>query len=199
MALTATTPYGSAPDGSAPDGPALGLIELCSIARGLIICDAMVKRARIRLARAATTHPGKYIILVRGGVDEVDEALNAGLALARDTLIDRVFLPYPHADLDAVLRDGRRDAPLESIGVLEAFSIAATLRGADAALKAADIAALRIRLADGLGGKGHFIFTGHLHDAEEALRAGRTAIGETLLAGCELVANPHPDLIDALG
>lgn len=182
-----------------PDGPALGLIELCSIARGLVVCDAMVKRAPVRVVRAGTTEPGKYIVLVRGGVDEVDEAMTAALALAREALVDRLFLPYPHAQLDAILPLGRRDAKLESIGVLEAYSIAATIRAADAALKAAAVDALRLRLADGLGGKGHFVFTGHLHDAEEALRAGRAAIGDTLLAGCELVANPHPDLQDALG
>lgn len=179
---------------SAPDGPALGLIELCSIARGLVVCDAMVKRAPVRIVRAGSTHPGKYIVQVRGGVDEVDEALKAGLEQARDALIDRVFLPYPHAQLDALLADGTRQAPLESLGVLEAFSIAATIRAADAALKAAEIEGLRLVLADQVGGKGHFVFTGLLHDAEEGLKAGRAAIGETLLAGCELIANPHTDV-----
>lgn len=180
-------------------GPALGLIELCSIARGLVTCDAMVKRAPVRLIRAGTTHPGKYTILVRGGVDEVDEAMTAGRATAADALIDRVFLPYPHAQLDALLDRGQRDAPLEAVGVLETYSIAATIRAADAALKAAEIDGLRLRLADHLGGKGHFVFTGLLHDAEEALKAGRAAIVDPLVAGCELIANPHPDLIDALG
>lgn len=183
----------------APDGPALGLIELCSIARGLVVCDAMVKRAPVRIVRAGSTHPGKYIVHVRGGVDEVGEAMAAGLAAAREALIDRVFLPYPHAQLAPLLATGRRDAPLESVGVLEAFSIAATIRAADAALKAAEIDGLRLVLADHVGGKGHFVFTGLLHDAEEGLEAGRAAIGETLLAGCELVANPHADLVDALG
>lgn len=178
----------------APDGPALGLIELCSIARGLVVCDAMVKRAPVRLVRAASTHPGKYIVRVRGGVDEVDEAMKAGLELAREALIDRVFLPYPHQHLEDLLANGARQAPLESIGVLEAFSIAATIRAADAALKAAEVEGLRLVLADHVGGKGHFVFTGLLHDAEEALKAGRAAIGEALLAGCELIANPHTDV-----
>lgn len=187
------------PSPTVPDGPALGVIELCSIARGLVVVDAMVKRAPVRLVRAGTRHPGKYIIRIGGGVDEVDEALQAGLALAADALIDQVFLPYPHAQLVEVLQHGERSHPLESVGVLEAFSIAGIIRAADAALKAAEVDALRLRLADGLGGKGHFIFTGMLHDAEEGLKAGLDAIGEGLVAGCELVANPHPDLIDALG
>ncbi len=184
--------------GDAPEGPALGLLELCSVARGVLTCDAMVKKAPVRLVRAGTTHPGKYSIVIRGGVDEVDEALGAGRAVAADALIDRLFLPFPHAELDAVL-SAPGDWPLEALGVLETFSIAATLRGADAALKAADVHALRLRLADGLGGKGVFVLTGLLHDVEEAMRAGRAAIGAALLAGAEIVPNPHPDLADALG
>jgi len=172
---------------------------MCSIARGLVVCDAMVKRAPVRLARAGNTHPGKYIVMVRGGVDEVDEAMTAGCQAVGDALIDRVFLPYPHHELDGLLDIGHRDHPLEAVGVLEAFSISATIRGADAALKMAEVSGLRLRLADQLGGKGHFIFTGLLHDVEEAVRAGREAIGGGLLAGCELIANPHADLIDALG
>lgn len=183
---------------SAPDGPALGLIELCSIARGLVVCDAMVKRAPVRLVRAGSTHPGKYIVRVAGGVDEVYEAMQAGRAMARDALIDHVFLPYPHEQLGELLAQGMRTAPLESIGVLEAFSIAATIRAADAALKAAEVDGVRLVLADDVGGKGHFVFTGLLHDAEAALEAGRAAIGDTLLAGCELIANPHADLGAAL-
>lgn len=183
---------------SPPDGPALGLIELCSIARGIVVCDAMVKRAAVRLIHARSTHPGKYTILVGGGVDEVDEAMVAGLGLAGDALIDRLFLPFPHEELVGVL-DAPRTPPMESVGVLETYAVAATIRGADAALKAAEVRAFNIRLALNLGGKGVFVFTGLLHDVQEALAAGRSAVGEGLLAGCELVANPHPDLIHALG
>jgi microcompartment protein CcmL/EutN len=182
---------------TAPDGPALGLIELCSVARGVFTCDAMVKKAHVRLVDAGSTHPGKYSILIGGGVDEVAEAMAAGASAAADALIDQLFLPFPHADLVTVLA-GPQDPPLESIAVLETFSIAATIRGADAALKAAQVQAVSIKLARDLGGKGFFVLTGLLHDVEEAVRAGKAAIGPGLLAGCEIVANPHPDVANAL-
>ena len=182
---------------SAPEGPALGLIELCSVARGVLTCDAMVKKAPVRLVDAGSTHPGKYSILVGGGVDEVAEAMGAGREIAADALIDQLFLPFPHDDLVAVL-EGPRSPALGAVAVLETFSIAATIRGADAALKAAEIDAVSIKLARDLGGKGFFVLTGLLHDVEEAVRAGKQAIGAGLLAGCEIVANPHPDLAAAL-
>jgi microcompartment protein CcmL/EutN len=180
------------------DGPALGLLELCSIARGVRTVDAMVKKAPVRLVQAGSTHPGKYTILIRGGVDEVDEALGAGRLVAAESLIDEVFLPNPHDDLLAVIA-GPREPALESVAVLETFSVAATIRCADASLKAAEVYAIRIGLARDLGGKGFFILTGTLDDVEAAVEAGRAAIGEGLLAGCEIIANPHPDIVAALG
>ncbi len=183
-------------DASAP-GPALGLLELCSVARGFTSCDAALKRAPSHLVHAGSTHPGKYSILLRGGVDEVFESLQAGAAVAAEALIDRLFLPYPHEELVAALEADQTPA-LESVGVLETYSMASTLRGADAALKGADVRAIRVRLARDLGGKAFFVFTGLLHDVEEAMRAGRADVGDALLAGAGIIANPHPDLVDAL-
>ena len=178
-------------------GPALGLLELCSIARGIISCDAVVKKAAVELERCGSTHPGKYVILIRGGVEEVYEALAAGREIAAETLVDELFLPNPHEGLLEVLRQPRPRS-LEALGVFEAFSVAATVRGADAALKAAEVHPIRIALARDLGGKGYFVMTGKLHDIQAAIEAGVAAVGDGLLAGCEIVANPHEDLAGAL-
>jgi len=178
---------------SAAEGPALGLIELSSIARGLLVCDAMVKRAPVTLLKAHTTHPGKYLLIVRGGVDEVKESVAAGMACSGDALIDHLILPYPHAELEAVLISPQ-EPMLVSLGVIETYSVASIIRAADSALKMAAVSAVRLGLADGLGGKGYFVFTGALHDVEEAMNAGCKAVGEGLLAGRETIANPHPDV-----
>lgn len=181
-----------------PAGPAIGLLELCSVARGVRVLDAMVKKAPVCIRRAAPVHPGKFLILIQGGVDEVDEALEAGRRAAAETLIDVLRLPYPHAQLDPLIEAVAIPFEAEAIGVLETFSVAAAIRAADAALKAAEIIGLRLRLADDLGGKGYFLFSGVQHDVEEGLRAGGDAVGEGLLAGSELIANPHPEMIAAL-
>ncbi len=182
---------------SAADGPALGLIELCSIARGMRVCDAMVKRSPVKLLKARTTHPGKYLIIVRGGVDEVKESVGAGMAVCGDALVDHLILPFPHSELEAVLVSPQSPT-LNSLGVIETFSVASTIRAADVALKRAAVSAVRLGLADDLGGKGYFVFTGALHDVEEAMEAGCEAVGQGLLAGRETIANPHPDLSEGL-
>ena len=45
-----------------PAGPAYGLLELCSIARGIVTCDAMVKRAPVRTLVAGSVQPGKFLV-----------------------------------------------------------------------------------------------------------------------------------------
>ncbi|MBU0551946.1 BMC domain-containing protein [Myxococcota bacterium] len=181
----------------APNGPALGLMELCSIPRGILSCDAALKRAPVRLHMGKSVEPGKYLYLLKGGVDEVYEALKAGRAAAGDALIDELLLPDPHRQITFLLESPIVRA-LDALGILETWSIAAALRGADAALKRAEISGLRLKLAQGLGGKAYFAFTGLLHDVEEAMRAGRAAAGEGMIAGAEIIANPHGDLARAL-
>lgn len=176
---------------------ALGLIELCSIARGAQSADAMVKRAPVRLVHARATHPGKFTILVRGGVDEVDEAIAAGRSVAADALLDTVRLPNPHDGLLAVL-DAPVDGANESLAVIETLGVASVIRAADAALKAAEVEPRRLVLARDVGGKGYFVLTGELHDVEAAVDAGVAAVGDGMLFGREIIARPHPDLASAL-
>ena len=177
--------------------PAIGLLELASIARGISTCDAMVKKASIRLIRAGTTHPGKYTILFRGGVGEVNESMRAGLAAASDALIDSIVLANPHAQLEAVL-EAERPTMQGALGIIESYSLAGLIRAADAALKATEIMANKIRLGDDIGGKGYFVFSGELHDVQVAMDAAVEHLGPGLLAGQEIVANPHEDVFTAV-
>jgi microcompartment protein CcmL/EutN len=183
---------------SQPSGPALGLIELCSVARGLVVLDAMVKRAPIHIQRAQPVHPGKFIVLAQGGVDEINEAMDAGQAVAAESLIDTLRLPFPHAQIQHLLSGAVDSTEIIALGVLETFSVAATIRAADAALKASQVEGVVLRLADGLGGKGYFVFSGHQHDVEEGLAHGAAAVGKGLIAGRELLSNPHGEMVAAL-
>ncbi len=179
------------------DGPALALLELCSIARGMKACDAMVKRASVTVNFAAPVHPGKYVIIIGGGVDEVAESLKSGRMIAGDTLVDHLWLPNPHVQLIDVL-DAPRSPHFDSIGVFEALSVASVIRAADAALKRAEVEACSMRLADDLGGKGYFLFSGALHDVEAAMEAATRAAGVGLMVSNEIIANPDPQFLETL-
>ena len=75
---------------------ALGMLELCSVAQGLVVQDYMLKKAHISLRWARAYNPGKYVIFIEGGEEEVYESLKKGKEIAQDFLIDSLNLPHPH-------------------------------------------------------------------------------------------------------
>src|SRR5687767_2776395 len=90
--------------------PALALLELSSIARGVVAADAMVKKALVTLLQNHPISPGKHLIVAGGGVAEIEEALAAGLAAADATLVDKLLLPHAHPSV-WTLAAGKTTAP----------------------------------------------------------------------------------------
>jgi len=182
-------------------GEALALLEISSLARGVVTADAAAKRAPVELLLCEATSPGKYLVLFAGGVAEVEESLLAGANAAADALLDRLFLPQAHVQLLPAIRAGANGLPRVAAegaawaaGMLELATVSAALRAADAACKAAEVQLQMLRLARGIGGKGFFILRGELHSVEAAVAAAREAAGAGMLAGAEIVAAPHADL-----
>jgi microcompartment protein CcmL/EutN len=87
----------------------------------------------------------------------------------------------------------------ESVGLVETQPGAAALLGADPALKRAEVHLERLQLARGIGGKGVFLLTGDLHMVEAALEGAAAAVEGQLLLTTELIQQPSPDLLSALG
>ncbi|MBC7973780.1 MAG: BMC domain-containing protein, partial [Myxococcales bacterium] len=73
-------------------GPALGVLEIATIARGIVVADAALKRAPAVLLASRAVSGGKHLIMLEGGVAEVEEAMLAGVRAAGDILLDRVEL-----------------------------------------------------------------------------------------------------------
>lgn len=175
-------------------GPAIALVELESIARGMIVADALVKRAPVTIDLAEAVTPGKYLLLFHGGVAEVEESFRAAQEAARSTLLDKLFLPQAADGLVAAL-EGREDTAWEeSIGIVELHTVASTLLAADTALKRAEVRLMKLALARGIGGKGYFTLTGELHMVQAALEGAAAAVEPHLLLTTELIERPHPDL-----
>ncbi len=162
------------PPSASPDDmqPALGLLELDSIAAGIAAGDAMAKRAPIDLLYAGTIHPGRYLVLVAGAVADVEEAIDAGRDLGGACVLDVVLLPHVHPDVVAGVRGVRLAGEGEALGVIETPTVASIIDAADAGVKEAKVRLLELRLADGLGGKGYLLFDGAVSDVEAAVEAG---------------------------
>jgi microcompartment protein CcmL/EutN len=178
----------------APIEPALGLLELESIAAGIEAGDAMVKRAPVEVLRAGTVHPGKYLVLVGGEVADVGEALEAGREVGGLAVRDVVFLASIHPDVVEGLRGRRQTAQAEALGVIETATVPAVIRAADAGLKGAQVRLLELHLADDLGGKGYLLFDGAVTDVEAAVEIGTAAVGEARGLHARVIAQLHTEM-----
>ena len=178
--------------------PALGLLELDSIAAGIEVGDAMAKRAPVDVIRAGTVHPGKYLILVGGAVADIEEALEAGREVGASSVLDGVFLPNVHPELVAAIRGERRAAAGEALGVIETATVAAIIEAADAGLKGARVRLLELRLADDLGGKGYLLFDGPVADVQAAVEIGAGRIAGSPGLAWRVIPQLHAEMADNL-
>ncbi len=178
--------------------PALGLLELESIAAGIEAGDAMVKRAPVEVLRAGTVHPGKYLVLVGGEVADVAEALEAGREVGGLAVRDETFLPNIHPDVVDGVRGARLSAQAEALGIIETATVPAIIRAADAGLKGAQVRLLELHLADDLGGKGYLLFDGPVTDVEAAVEIGSTAVGDARGTHARVIAQLHSEMVSEL-
>lgn len=183
-------------------GPALGILELEHIARGVLCADAMFKRTEIAMLSSRPISGGKHLIYLRGPVGEMEEAMDAGRSVAGDSLVDSLFLPFAHKALWPVLPDAR-DARgwstdvIVSAAIVETSTICALMRAMDAVCKVADIQVRDVRLGMGIMGKAFFTMTGDLPAIEAAADAAREEAQGKLLA-LEVIPAPATEILGQL-
>jgi microcompartment protein CcmL/EutN len=176
---------------------AIGLLELCSVARGVEVADAVLKEAHVELLFASPVQPGKYVMLFTGGVQEVTASLRRGAELAQQDLVDQLMIPQVHEQVVPMLRrnGGHINGQLDAIGVIETTTVASAILAADAAVKTAAVDLVDLRIANGLGGKSFFTLTGEVSDVRSSVAAG-AGLAQTRghLAREVVVPRPHADL-----
>jgi microcompartment protein CcmL/EutN len=178
-------------------GPCIGLLELCSVARGVEVADAILWEAAIEMLFASPVHPGKYVMLFTGSVQDVTSSLRRGVEAAGEDLVDQLLIQQVHKQVEAGLRrkGGQINGHLDAVGVVETTTVAASILAADAALKTATVDLLDLRIANGLGGKSFFTLTGEVSDVRSSVQAGaRLAEEAGTLARQVVIPRPHPDL-----
>ena len=178
---------------------ALGLLEFTSIAKGMEAADAMTKAADIRLEEAKTICPGKYLIIVSGDVAAVRASVEAGEEVGRQTIVDRLLIANIHDELLAGLNGSNDISQVNSVGVIEFFSVASAVIAADAAAKAADVKMIEVRLAMAIGGKSFIVMTGELSAVNAAVDAGVMAARDAgMLIGKTVIPSPTKEFFQKL-
>ncbi len=177
----------------------IGLIELGSIAAGFEVCDAMLKAAGVELLLARSICSGKYMILVAGDVAAVQASVDAGCQAGDFSVIATFVIPRVHESIFPAISGTTKVEALEALGIIESFSVASLIEGADAAAKAAKVKLLEIRLAMALGGKAFVTLTGSVAAVRSAVDAGAAVISaQGLLTNKVVIPQPRPELLSEL-
>ena len=173
----------------------IGLLELSSIAAGFQAADTMLKAGNVRLLLSRTICSGKYMVVIGGDTAAVSSAVSAGADAANGCLIDKFVISNLHPDVFIALGRTQPVQPDGALGILESFNVATLLQAADAAVKAASVTLLEVRLAMALGGKAFCTLTGDVASVQAAVAAGRQVIADAgVLVYSVVLSRPHPDV-----
>lgn len=184
-------------------GPALAMLLLGEIPRGLSVLDALAKEAEVEVLRTGTIQCGRYLILFGGEVGPVERSWRRALDTAGPSVVDEMLLPHAEARLAPAIGAGvmRWPAPGDTLGVLQAATPPTLVRAVDAALKGALVELVELRVGDGLGGKAIASLWGETHDVEAAIEIARASFEKALAAGASTAVIPRADpaVLEALG
>ena len=175
----------------------IGLIELTSIAAGFSVADTMLKAADVELLLSRSICSGKYMVMIRGEVGAVEAAISAGLHAGNFSVIDSFVIPNLHESVFPAISGASKIETLESLGILESFSVASLIEGADAAVKSANVELIEIRLAMALGGKAFATMTGNVAAVQSAIDTGAQVVGQKgMLVNKVVIPHPRPELLN---
>lgn len=178
---------------------AIGLVELNSIAKGVEAADEMVKTAQVELVIAQPICAGKYMVLVSGDVDSVQQAVEVGQDVAGEFLVGDFVIPNVHEAVFPALTATTQVEEIDALGVMETFSVASAIMAADAGVKAAAVEIIEIRCATGLGGKSFYYITGDVDSVSAAMEAGIDELeGSGLILSHVVIPSPSADIARCL-
>ena len=173
--------------------PTLGILELTSIAKGLMVCDLMLKKADVHLLQAGPVGSGKFLICLTGSEADLLEAMEEGRDQAESFLVSWTYIPNLHAQVLSALQGKRSEGiPTDALGILEGRALAALVQAADRAVKTTDVQLLELTFDLDMGGKGYFTLTGNLAEVEAALATAEALLREEgSFIQREILARPH--------
>ena len=178
---------------------ALGMIELNSIARGIEAGDAIIKTANVKLVGAYASCPGKYVVMVKGQVSAVRSAIEVGAVTAGKSLVNDILIPNIHSQVFSALSATTDVASKGSVGIIETYSLATAVLVSDAAVKAANVDLIEIRLGRGLGGKAFIVLTGDVSSCRAAVEAAVAANQEDgMIAHTAVIPRVSKEILNTL-
>ena len=177
----------------------IGFVEFSSIAAGIEAADAMLDTADVNLISAKASCPGKYYVLINGRIANVEKAVKVGSEMAGGFLVSSLVLPRVHPKVVAAMNmTGAIPDKIEAIGVMEYFSVTSSLTAADAAVKAATVELIDVRLGTGIGGKSFVVISGDTSSVKTAVEAATSGKDDGMLVNKAVISKPDKKLLSNL-
>ncbi|MFQ8767585.1 MAG: BMC domain-containing protein [Oscillospiraceae bacterium] len=104
-----------------------------SIAKGMEVADCVLKTAEVKPVFSRAGCPGKYYLLFTGEVAAVQESIDAGCRLGGQFVVDHCVIPRVHPQVISAIHSATMLDNMRAIGVMEFFSVTASVYAADAA------------------------------------------------------------------
>ena len=177
----------------------VGVIELKNIPKGVEATDAALKSAGVQMVSAHPSCPGKYEIILTGSISNVTASVNHVLSKFDGYVIDSSVMGRIDEQVITALFGTQKTEKKGSLGLVETFSAATTIKAADIAVKTAKVEIFDLRVSRGMGGKGVVMITGEIGDVAAAVEAAANyAMTTGQLSSQAVIAAPHAELWNQL-
>ena len=129
----------------------------------------------------------------------VQASVSAGISMGNFAIIDTFVIPNLHEAVFPAIAGGTKVEVLNAMGIVESFSVASLIEGADAAVKAANVELIEIRRAMALGGKAFVTLTGDVAAVQAAVDAAAQIVGQKgMLVNKVVIPSPRPELLNEM-
>lgn len=177
----------------------IGLVEIKNVSKGIVVTDEMLKSAGVNLISSGAVCPGKFVTMVGGELSAIRAAIQRAELVSEDAMLDKFIIGNLGDNVYDAVCGTAKVTNKRALGIVETFTAASAILAADAAVKAGDVELVEVRIATGMGGKCFVTMTGDVADVKAAVEAGaRLAAQQGYLINTEVIANPHPELWDAV-
>ena len=174
---------------------AIGVIELKNIPKGVEATDAALKSAGVQMISAHPSCPGKYEIVLAGSISNVTAAVEHVVEKFTQYVIDSSIMGRIDEQVISALFGTQTSERKGSLGLIETFSAATTIKACDIAVKTAKVEVFDLRVSRGMGGKGVIMITGEVGDVTAAVEAGSNYAKTTgQLSSTAVIPAPHEEL-----
>lgn len=173
---------------------AVGVLEIASVAKGVLAADTCLKTAKIDLLMSQAVCPGKYLVIIGGEVSAVSAAVEASQKIVEE-ISDVTILGNIHEDVFKAISGQIAGTNEGALGIIELFTVPAGIMSGDICAKAAVVQLVDLQLARGLGGKAVLYLRGEIGSVQVAIENVEKQMGPSgLLGATAVIPAPHQDL-----